>query len=106
MPRDFITLADVREPALTIVREHRADAEDATMSSASSPRNGTNMRLPELLTVLADCSKARAFSIHDRCKANYEQRPRPAAGLQSAIGRGYCTITLGGSPRLRRQGPA
>jgi len=26
----------------------------------------------ELLATLADCAKARSFSVHDRCKAVYE----------------------------------
>jgi hypothetical protein len=29
------------------------------------------MRLPELLTVIANCPKARSFSIYDRCKARF-----------------------------------
>jgi hypothetical protein len=29
-------------------------------------------RLPDLLVALADCEKARLFSIHDRCKAKFE----------------------------------
>ena len=33
-------------------------------------------RLPELLYILADCPKARAFSIHDRCKVVYGKDSR------------------------------
>ena len=29
-------------------------------------------KLTDLLTTLADCDKARSFSIYDRCKAVYE----------------------------------
>jgi hypothetical protein len=32
--------------------------------------------LPELLYILADCPKARAFSIHDRCKVVYGKDSR------------------------------
>jgi hypothetical protein len=32
------------------------------------------MRLPELLTTIANCEKARSFSIYDRCKARYVRR--------------------------------
>jgi hypothetical protein len=32
--------------------------------------------LPDLLTVLADCPKARSQSIHDRCKAVYGRDSR------------------------------
>jgi hypothetical protein len=30
-----------------------------------------DMKLPELRHVLADCPKARSFSVYDRCKAVY-----------------------------------
>ena len=33
-------------------------------------------RLTELLYILADCPKARAFSIHDRCKVRYGKDSR------------------------------
>jgi hypothetical protein len=35
-------------------------------------KHGAEVRLPELLTILANCQKARSFSIYDRCKARYE----------------------------------
>jgi hypothetical protein len=34
--------------------------------------HGANMRLPELKTILANCEKARSFSVYDRCKAKFE----------------------------------
>ena len=34
-------------------------------------KHGADMRLPELLTTLADCEKARSFSVYDRCKAKF-----------------------------------
>jgi hypothetical protein len=33
-------------------------------------------RLPEFLDVLADCSKAKAASVYDRCKAVYGKDSR------------------------------
>ena len=33
-------------------------------------------RLPELLDVLADCPKAKAASVYDRCKAVYGKDSR------------------------------
>ena len=36
-------------------------------------------RLPELLDVLADCPKARAASVYDRCKAVYGKDSRWSA---------------------------
>jgi hypothetical protein len=34
--------------------------------------HGPEVRLPGLLTTLANCEKARSVSVHDRCKAGYE----------------------------------
>jgi hypothetical protein len=35
-----------------------------------------DVKLPELLFVLADCPKARSVSVHDRCKAVYGKDSR------------------------------
>jgi hypothetical protein len=40
------------------------------------PPHGGDARLTELLYILADCPKARAFSIHERCKAVYGKDSR------------------------------
>jgi hypothetical protein len=34
--------------------------------------HGADAKLTELLMTLANCEKARSFSIHDRCKARFE----------------------------------
>ena len=61
MPRDANYLGDVREQAVEISSEPwRLIA-----------KHGADMRLPELLTTLADCEKARSFSVYDRCKAKF-----------------------------------
>jgi hypothetical protein len=71
MPRDFLTLADVHAPSLTIVCEpcgRRGRYNVQRLIAA----HGADMRLPELKTILANCAKDRAFSVYDRCKAKYE----------------------------------
>jgi hypothetical protein len=37
-----------------------------------------DMKLPELRHLLADCPKARSFSVHDQCKARYQDPLRSA----------------------------
>jgi hypothetical protein len=68
MPRDAITLADVREPTLTIVCERYGRYSVKRLIAA----HGADARLPDLLTTLANCKKAGEFGIHDRCKAKFE----------------------------------
>jgi hypothetical protein len=34
-------------------------------------KHGPDMTLPELRLILANCPKAQAFSIYDRCKVRY-----------------------------------
>jgi hypothetical protein len=34
--------------------------------------HGADAKLTELLTTLANCEKARSFSVSDRCKAKFE----------------------------------
>jgi hypothetical protein len=60
-----MTLADTREAARDPLRAVRATRLNA--------KHDADMRLPELLTILADCPKARAFSIYDRCQVRYER---------------------------------
>jgi hypothetical protein len=69
-PPDAITLADVREPTIEIAcepcgRHGRYNVERLLA------KHGADMRLPDLLTIIADCQKTRSFSIYDRCKARY-----------------------------------
>jgi hypothetical protein len=71
MPRDALTLADLRAPTLAIVCEPcgRRGRYNVWRLIAA---HGGDIRLPELKTILANCEKARAFSIYDRCKVKYE----------------------------------
>jgi hypothetical protein len=64
MPRDFITLADLRRSPSSA---SRATDAAGTKSRASLPR--ADMRLPEFKTILANCEKVHAFSVYDGCKA-------------------------------------
>jgi hypothetical protein len=71
MPRDAITLADVHAPTLTIVCEPCGRRGRYNVQRLIA-KHGADMRLPEPKTILANCAKARAFSVYDRCKAKYE----------------------------------
>jgi hypothetical protein len=44
--------------------------------------HGTHAKLTDLLLTLANCGKARSFSVHDRCKAKYES---PRTNLTAPI---------------------
>jgi hypothetical protein len=70
MPRDDITLADLRQPTLTLVCEPCGRRGRYNVQRLIA-KHGTDMRLPELLTKLANCEKARSLSVHDRCKAKF-----------------------------------
>jgi hypothetical protein len=71
MPRDgSLILSDVRSPTLSIVcvpcgRRGRYAVERLIA------KLGGDVRLPELLTTVADCPKARSFSVYDQCKARF-----------------------------------
>jgi hypothetical protein len=68
MPRDgSLTLSDVRGPTLTIVCEPcgRQGRHDVRRLIAA---HGPDARLPDLLTTLANCDKARSVGVHDRCR--------------------------------------
>jgi hypothetical protein len=58
-----------RRPTLAVVRE--PCGRRALRRRAAHRQAWADMRLPELLTIVADGPKARSFSIYDRCKAQY-----------------------------------
>jgi hypothetical protein len=66
MSRDgSMILSDVRGPTLTLVcepcgRRGRYNVERLIAA------HGPDMKLPDLKIILADCPKARSFSIYDR----------------------------------------
>jgi hypothetical protein len=72
MPRDgSLTLSDIREPALAIGCE-RCGRHGRYNVQRLIAAHGADAKLTDLLVALADCEKARSFSIHDRCKAKFE----------------------------------
>ena len=73
MPRGgAVTLSDVREPALVIVCEPCERRGRYKVERLMAEHE--DAMLTDLLTILADCPKARSMSVHDRCKAAYGQR--------------------------------
>jgi hypothetical protein len=70
MPRDALTLADVRDPTIQIACE-RCGRHGRYNVERLIAVHGPDMRLPELNTILANCEKARSFSAYDRCKAKF-----------------------------------
>ena len=71
MPRDgALTLSDMRQPSLSIVREP-CGRRGAYKVARLMELHG-DAKLTDLLHTLANCPKARSASIHDRCKAVFE----------------------------------
>ena len=68
MPRDgSLTLSEVHGPTLCEECGRRGRYNVERLIAAHG-----DAKLTDLLTTLADCDKARSFSIYDRCKAVYE----------------------------------
>ncbi len=71
MPRDgAVVLSDLRNPTLSIVCEPRD--RRGTYNVARLMEQHGDAKLTDLLQTLANRSKARSASIHDRCKAVFE----------------------------------
>jgi hypothetical protein len=68
------TPSDFRTPTLSIECERCGRFGRYTIARLMEKYG--DARLPELLYILADCPKARAFSIHDRCKVVYGKDSR------------------------------
>ena len=68
------TLSDFRTPTLSI--ECEPCGRFGRYAIARLMEQHGDARLPDLLSVLADCPKARSVSIHDRCKAVYARNSR------------------------------
>jgi len=68
------TLSDFRVPTLSIECELCGRAERYNVAKLMEQHG--DARLPDLLYVLADCPKARAQSVYDRCKAVYGKDSR------------------------------
>ena len=72
MPRDAITLADVREPMIDILCQPCGRRGSYNVERLIA-KHWADVRLHELLTIIADCPKARALSTYDRCRVRYER---------------------------------
>ena len=72
MPRDgALTLSDLRGQTLSIVCA--PCGKRGRYSVAKLIVQHGDAKLTDLLRTLADCPKAHSASIHERCKAVYEQ---------------------------------
>jgi hypothetical protein len=70
LPRDAITLADVRETTVEILCEPCGRRGRYSVERLIA-KHGADIRLPDLLAALANCEKTRSFSIYDRCKVRF-----------------------------------
>jgi hypothetical protein len=66
------TLSDIREPTVTIGCEPCGRRGRYGVAKLID-RHGADIKMPDLLALLANCPKARSASIHDGCKAVYER---------------------------------
>jgi hypothetical protein len=72
MPRaGALVLSDVRSPTLSIICE--PCGRHGTYNVERLMERHGDAKLTDLLQTLANCQKARSASIHDRCKAVFEQ---------------------------------
>jgi hypothetical protein len=72
MPRDgSLTLSDIRGPTLAIGCE-RCGRHGRYNVQRLIAAHGADAKLTELLVTLANCEKARSFSVYSRCKARFE----------------------------------
>jgi hypothetical protein len=74
MPRDFLTLADF--PKATISIECEPCGKRGRYNVARLMEKCGDAKLPDLRHTLANCPKANAQSIHDRCKVRYGEDSR------------------------------
>ena len=72
--RDFLTLADLRTPTLSI--ECQPCGRRGRYSVAKLIEQYGDVKLPDLRHVLANCPKAHSQSIHDRCRVRYGKDSR------------------------------
>jgi len=73
MPRaGSLTLSDLREPTIEIACERCGRRGRYNVQRRLIAAHGADAKLTELLVTLANCEKARWFSIYDRCKVKFE----------------------------------
>ena len=75
MPRDgSLILSNIRGPTLALVRRGASPSWALQLDEIDRAATG-DPTLNDLLQTLADGSKARSASVHDRCKAAFGQPP-------------------------------
>jgi hypothetical protein len=74
MARDFLTLYDLRVPTLSI--ECPLCDRHGRYNVARLIEKYGDIKLPDLRHVLANCPRANAQSIHDRCQVRYGEDSR------------------------------
>jgi hypothetical protein len=65
-----VILSDVRGPTLSIVCEPCSRRGRYNVDKLMAEHG--DAKLTDLIVTLANCEKARSFSVYDRCKAVYE----------------------------------
>ena len=68
------TLSDFRVPTLSV--ECEPCGRRGRYNIVKLMEKYGDAKLPELRHVLANCPKARAFSVHDQCKVRYGEDSR------------------------------
>ena len=74
MPRDFLTLHDLRGPTLSI--ECTLCDRRGRYNVARLIEKYGDIKLPDLRHVLANCPQAQSQSVHDRCRVRYGEDSR------------------------------
>jgi hypothetical protein len=70
MPKDAVTLSDVREPTLTIVCQPCARRGRYNVDGLMAMHGDAKILF--LLPTLTKCPKTQSANIYDRCKAPYD----------------------------------
>lgn len=70
MPKDTVTLSDVREPTLAIVCQPRGRRGRYSVEKLMVKHG--DAKILYLLSALTGCPKTESTDIYDRCKARYE----------------------------------
>jgi hypothetical protein len=85
MPRDAITLADVRAPTLTIICEPCGRRGRYSVERLIAA-HGADAKLPDLLVTPANCEKTQSFNVYNRCKARQLWSNRAIVALNAVLG--------------------
>ena len=70
MPKEALSLSDVRDATLTLVCEPCGRRGRYNVQRLMAKHG--DAKLIDLRLTIANCPKAKSFSIYDRCKVRYE----------------------------------